>query len=305
MPCPPGFEPSTRRLSAASEPRALQDVLEDTPRYGVDQHPAGSRSASAVANRRLVRVGLLARVLDFVRCRREDIVGEVDLTRMDGPLPDRAERRGPSGLAPIAIRVSEIAERPIDGVDTIGAARRDHTASRVVPEIAGVAVRGIGGDAEAHALACRQVAKSENERLEPRRAGRKYLDPCECGALFDQRFEPNLVLDSLPGLDLCEQGVEKPDVTGRARLGYDDDVQKFTRALYYFDYIVVSPVRISAVDAYRAHLLAPLEFAQRRDCVLTRGFLLRGSDSVFEIEEYQISSGAHRLLHHLRVRSGH
>ena len=104
--------------------------------------------------------------------------------------------------------------------------------------------------------------------------------------------------------ELRKQCVEEPDVARRLRFRHNDDVELVPCTLDDFDHIVMSPVRICAVDAHRANFFAPIEIAERIDSVLARRFLLRRSDRIFKIEEHHVGRGRHRLLHHLGTGSG-
>ena len=114
------------------------------------------------------------------------------------------------------------------------------------------------------------------------------LDARQRRALLDQRLETDLAFQPKLRLELRQQRVEEPDVARRLRLRHDDDVELVARALDHFDHVVVRPVRVGAVDAHGADLLAPVEIAQRIDGVLARRFLLRRRDRIFEIEEHHV-----------------
>src|SRR5262245_34747850 len=153
---------------AAGQPGALHDCLEDAHRGGVDEDAARSRRAGAASRGGLVGLAHPPGERDLLLGRRIDVVGDLDLARMDGPLADEAEGRRPGGLATVAVRITVVGEGPVDRVDA-GRPRRDHDPRPgIVPKVAGVP----GRERQAHTLARRQVTEAEDERLEPWRRGR-------------------------------------------------------------------------------------------------------------------------------------
>src|SRR5439155_4102972 len=122
---------------------------------GAGVHPAAPRArrAGAALRRRLVGLAYAPRERDLLLRRRKHVVGDLDLARVDRPFADEAERRGPGGLAPIALGIAEVRERAVDGVEPVGSRRDDDARARVMPEVARVA----RGEREAHPLARGQV----------------------------------------------------------------------------------------------------------------------------------------------------
>src|SRR4030095_6354771 len=120
---------------AAREPGALQDGLEDAHRGGIDQEAPAARRPGAALRRRLVGLAHAPRERDLLLGRREDVVGELDLARMDRPLADEAERRRPGGLAAIALGIAVVRERAVDRVEAVGARGNDDPRARGVPEV--------------------------------------------------------------------------------------------------------------------------------------------------------------------------
>src|ERR1700694_4440345 len=113
-----------------------------------------------------------------MRRRREHIVREFDLTRMNRPLADGAHRRGPRRLTTIALRVLEVTEWTVDRIDTVGAASGDHAATRVMPNVARISIRRIGRDTEPHTLTRRKITEAEDQRFQARAARCNRLDIC-------------------------------------------------------------------------------------------------------------------------------
>ncbi len=52
--------------------------------------------------------------LDFLRCRRIDFVGELDLRGMNSPLSFHAQRRTATRRGLVAFRIVDAAERPVN-----------------------------------------------------------------------------------------------------------------------------------------------------------------------------------------------
>ena len=90
------------------------------------------------------RGGLLHRGDDPARARdqllvgREDAVGQLDLVGVDRPLALEAEHRGAAGRGEVAVGVVEVAERPVDRPQPVGAAGDRDAGQRVVPLVAPV-----------------------------------------------------------------------------------------------------------------------------------------------------------------------
>src|SRR5690606_1226569 len=66
-----------------------------------------------------------ARELDLVRRRREDLVGERDLNRMDERLAVKAEHPALSALLGVALHVAEVVVDPIEDREAMRARRRE------------------------------------------------------------------------------------------------------------------------------------------------------------------------------------
>ena len=217
---------------------------------------------------------------------------------MDRPLADEAERRGPRGFAAVALRIVEVRERAVDGVEAVGPRRDDDARAGEVPEVARVA----GGERQAHPLAGREIAEAEDQRLEPRRAGGDLLDARERRRLLDQRLEPDRLPEAELRLELREQRVEEPHVARRLDLGEDEEVQVRAGSFHHGDDVVVRPARVGAVDPHGAELPAPRELPQGAHGVAAGGLLLGGRHRVLEVEEDEVGVACRGLLDHLRAR---
>src|SRR3546814_3569561 len=69
-----------------------------------------------------------------------DLVGELDLARVDRPLALAAEHRGAARLGLEALRVGEVAEGAVDRPQARGARRHHHAGDGVVPHVPPVVV---------------------------------------------------------------------------------------------------------------------------------------------------------------------
>src|SRR3546814_8223657 len=69
-----------------------------------------------------------------------DLVGELDLARVDRPLALAAEHRGAARLGLEALRVGEVAEGAVDRPQASGARRHHHAGDGVVPPVPPVVV---------------------------------------------------------------------------------------------------------------------------------------------------------------------
>src|SRR5207249_8622390 len=98
------------RSDPAGEPGALHDRLEDAHRGGVDEDAPCPRCTGAASRGGLVGLAHAPRQRDLLLRRRKDVVGNIDLARVDGPFPDEAEGRGPRGLAAIALGIAVVRE---------------------------------------------------------------------------------------------------------------------------------------------------------------------------------------------------
>src|SRR5262249_48223230 len=160
-----------------------------------------------------------------------------DLARVDRPLADRAEGRRPRRLASVAVRVAEVRERAVDGVETVRAGGDDHARAGVVPEVAGI----LGRQRPADALARREIAEAEDERLQARRAGGDLLDPRQRRRLLDERLEADPPPEPELRLELLEERLEEPDVARRLHLREDEDVETLAGPGDDLQHVVVGP----------------------------------------------------------------
>src|SRR4051812_26706200 len=81
------------------------------------------------------RVDHLAGEDHLVRVGGEDLLGDVDLGRVQRPRADAAHQERGAELRLAAGEVADVAERPVVGQDPGGGAGVDHAPDRVVPEV--------------------------------------------------------------------------------------------------------------------------------------------------------------------------
>lgn len=164
---------------------------EDPDRGGVCHQPANRGGPESLRLDAADRVDHCAGLVDLGFRGREHFVSDWHLIRMDAPLPDRTEGRGPGRFSAVPPVRGVVGVGAVDRVDAMGAGRDDHPRPRVVPEVAWVGQR-ISGSADlgnADPLARGQIPESENEGLEPRGAGGDLLDVRERFSLFDQDLQ--------------------------------------------------------------------------------------------------------------------
>ena len=135
-----------------------------------------------------VRRFLFARRRDRVGRGREDLLGDLDLARMNRPLADHTERVCAFGLAPVTVRIAEVRVRTVDRVDAVRATRDRHLVARVVPDVAGVGA-GFADRHHLHLLARRVVAHTEDQAFEPVGTRGDFVDVHHAFDFFDEAFD--------------------------------------------------------------------------------------------------------------------
>jgi len=97
---------------ASTKTRTLHHALVNAHRGSVDQDAVRTSRARARFLGYRISFAHPAREVDFLDRGRKDVIGDVDLARMNRPFADGAEGRGPDRLAPVTLRVAEIANGP-------------------------------------------------------------------------------------------------------------------------------------------------------------------------------------------------
>ena len=122
--------PAKRPLSAGHRIGLFDQRLGHADRGDVDQ-------AAVERDRALAFLGGLGHRLEnaaglghFRLGRREHLIGQLDLRRMDRPLAFIAQHHGALGRRDIAVGIAKVAERSIDRAQAIGAARDHHARLR-------------------------------------------------------------------------------------------------------------------------------------------------------------------------------
>ena len=170
------------------------------------------------------------------------------------------------GLAAVAVGVAVVGVGAVDGVDAVRAGGDDHAVAGVVPHVAGVAHRRVGDVAGADALAGREIADAEDQRLE--RAASRRRSPRRARALPSLRSAPRGRCGGRGGASLraATSSVSTNQTSrgaftfgtmmmSRLRAGLRDDV----------DDVVVRPDGVDGVDAHGADVAAPVEVVERVD----------------------------------------
>src|SRR6185437_560929 len=140
------------------------------------------------------RLDHLAGECHLVWVGREDLLGDVDLHRVQRPRAHAAEQERRAELRLAALDVLDVAVRAVEGESTDAGTRIDHARDRVVPRIllvarpgglrivrirvrdgavAGMAAADAGG---LHAARGREIRRPEAHALDARRGGRDLLE---------------------------------------------------------------------------------------------------------------------------------
>ena len=266
---------------------------------GVDEHPVEADRAGTPVGGGAIR---LARPLgpgELFGRRREHLVGDGDLTGVDGPLPIEAERARLLAFAPVALRVLERRIGRIDGVDASSSCRDDDLAAGEVPEVARVRERGLEVRVDAGVQRCGEIAGSEDHGLETRTGGRDLDRVGHAFSFFDEHLEADAPAQPELRLQLAQQDIEPPDIAGTAGLRDDENVERLAGTGDDLDHVVVAPDRVEPVDPHRTGGRAPVlrrEGGHRIGASLDLG---AGRARIFEIEEDEVGAGARRLAEHL------
>ena len=146
---------------------------------------------------------------------REDLVGDRHLARMDGPLAVEAERARRRGRPPVAVGVGVVRVRRVDRVDQRRPRRGEHLGAGEVPEVARVLDDRVEVAVDPGVERRREVARPEDQRLEPVARLRDLERPGQTLGVLDQHLEADALREPELGLELAEQHVHPPDVAGR------------------------------------------------------------------------------------------
>ena len=133
----------------------------------------------------------------------------------------------------------------------------------VVPDVAGKVDDRVEVGVDPRALGGGEVARPEDDRLEPVAGGGDLVDVLQALGLLDQHLERDPLAQPERLLQLGEQHVDPPDVPRPADLGHDDHVERLAGDGDDLDDVAVGPVRVDAVHPDRAGGASPVEVAQR------------------------------------------
>ena len=100
-------------------------------------------------------------------------------------LPSKPERAGVLGAQPQARVVADLQVRPVDRLESAGAGRHEQRLLRVEPALRR---QDAGGAAQRR----REVGVTEDQRLEPGRAGADLADVQQSGRGLDERLQAAL-----------------------------------------------------------------------------------------------------------------
>ena len=121
----------------------------------------------------------------------------------------------------------------------------------------------------------------------------------EALGFLNQHLESDAPGQSQLRLQLGQEHIDPPDVTGRSSLGDNDHVERFPGSRHDFNDVAVTPRRVETVDPDRSDSVAPIAAGQGPDGDAAGRFLHGWCTGIFEIEKDQIGTGRRRLLTHL------
>src|SRR5579885_3122868 len=114
---------------------------------------------------------------------------------MDGPLAFVSQRRGAAGGGLVALRIVEVAERPVDGADAVGAAGDHHALQGRVPLIARIIRIEAADDDGARPAGSGKIGNAEMQRLETPARLRDGLDVGHAERDLDEALDADGLLD--------------------------------------------------------------------------------------------------------------
>ena len=120
-------------------------------------------------------------------------------------------------------------------------------------------------DQRRHPHRRREVDRTEDDRLEPRRGGADLLDVDQAPSRLDLGFDADVAgREAAVDLDLGEQQVHGHDLGGALHLRQHDLVQAGPGLAHDFDHVAVGPLGVPGVDPDAQHGVAPVLLARRR-----------------------------------------
>ena len=181
---------------------------------------------------------------DLLRRRAEDLLGDVDLHRVQRPGADATHQEGGAELGLASGRVLDVAEGAVEGQDAGRGAGVDHAGDRVVPEVllgadpVGLRVLGIGRVLH-HAVAGMpaadprglhpprggEVGRAEAHPLHARAGGGDLLQVDDALRGLEDRVDQDRPLEAGLRLELGQQPVDVVDVPGALDLGDHHDLE--------------------------------------------------------------------------------
>src|SRR4051794_8238269 len=267
------------------------------------------------------RLDHLPREGDLLGIGREDLLGDVDLDRVQRPRADAAHEERRAELRLAAVDVADVAERPVEREDAGRRAGVDHAPERVVPEVllrARPGRLGVGGvrvaqhavagvpaaDARRlHAPRRGQVRRPHAHALHARAGGCDLLDVGDAERRLEDRVDEDRALDARARLELGEQPVDVVDVPRALDLGDHDDLEPVADLGHERRYVVERPRRLERVHARPQGAIAEVDRAADADEALARGNLAVDRNGVLEVAEQDVAARGEvgQLAGHLLV----
>ena len=232
---------------------------------------------------------------------------------MQAPCTCAAEQEGVAELLLAGVKVGNITERAVEGVDAGGAAGINEAGDGVVPEVLlGVGARAavcmrifehaVEGMAAAdaggfHLAACGKVCRAEADALHAGGGEGNVLDAGNAFSRFEDGVEEDRARETGLGLQLGNELVRVMDVPRAFDLRDHDHVELVAGLQHEVGHIVEEPGGVQAVDAApeAGAGFLPVDHVRHLDGARAGGVLGVGGDRVFEVGEQHID-----LLGHFR-----
>ena len=222
---------------------------------------------------------------------------------MQGPLAVEPENARAHRVVPQRVELTDLEERPVDHLQTVGPTRHEDLAEHVVEVVARVfgdlhatrEHRHLGGRGE--------VRRPEDDGLEAIARRADLLDVDETPCRLDLRLDADATGPPDRLLDLSEQQVKRHHLRGVLDLRQHDLVEPVTGVLDDRDDVPIRPLGIPRVDPNADDRLAPFLVLDRVDDLLACRFLLQRRDGILQVKEDLVGAEAGRLAEHLLVRT--
>ena len=241
-------------------------------------------------------------MVELLLGRRVHLVEHRHLVGRERPLAVVAEHARAHGVAPERVELADLEEGAVDHLKPVGPARHEDAAEHVVEMVARVVGDVDPAREHRHLDAGREVGRSEDDRLEPRRGAADLVHVDQATRRLDLRLDPHVAdREARLLLDLGQQQVQRNHLGRRLDLGQHDLVQPLTGVAHDLDHVPVGPLGVPGVDPHAENPVIPGQVLHGVDDLGSCALLLQGSDRVLEVEERHVSRDGWRLGQELLV----